>query len=128
MNLLLFENYASKSTLAMRYIVLGILLTIGLVVHCHGGGVYLYEVNATEVGLADAGWAARADDAATAITNPAGMTRIESREYEAMLMPISRLMQIADSCQGGFPGSLAAPRSTPWLLHSTSGSKTSISD
>ena len=32
---------------------------------CHGGGVYLYEVNATAVGLAGAGCAARADDTTT---------------------------------------------------------------
>ncbi len=67
--------------LSMRNVVLGFLLTIGWIVPCHGGGVYLYEVNATEVGLAGAGWAARADDASTVFTNPAGMTRIENREY-----------------------------------------------
>ena len=72
----------------MSNVVLGFLLTVGLTVPCYGGGVYLYEVNATEVGMAGAGWAARADDASTVFTNPAGMTRIEGREYEAMLMPL----------------------------------------
>ncbi len=74
--------------LLVRNIVLGFLLAIGWIAPCHGGGVYLYEVNATEVGLAGAGWAARADDATTAFTNPAGMMRIEGREFEVMLMPI----------------------------------------
>ena len=40
--------------LSMCNVVLGFLLTIGWIVPCHGGGVYLYEVNATEVGLAGA--------------------------------------------------------------------------
>jgi len=41
------------------------------------GGLYLYEVGSPDVGLAGAGYAARADDAATVFTNPAGMTRID---------------------------------------------------
>ncbi|MBP7148583.1 MAG: outer membrane protein transport protein [Acidobacteria bacterium] len=40
------------------------------------GGVILYEAGTPEVGLASAGWAARAEDAATILTNPAGMTRL----------------------------------------------------
>jgi long-chain fatty acid transport protein len=40
------------------------------------GGVLLYEFGTAEVGLAAAGYAARAQDASTAFTNPAGMTRL----------------------------------------------------
>ena len=43
----------------------------------HAGGLYLYEVGSPDVGLAGAGYAARAEDAATVFTNPAGMTRID---------------------------------------------------
>lgn len=46
---------------------------------CHGahaGGISLYEVGTPDVGLASAGYAARAQDAATVFTNPAGMTRL----------------------------------------------------
>ena len=46
----------------MRQFVLSMFLFIGWAVPCQGGGLYLFEVNATEVGLAGAGWAARADD------------------------------------------------------------------
>jgi len=46
----------------MRNAVLGLLLTIGWIVPGHGGGVYLYEVNATEVSLVGAGWATRAGE------------------------------------------------------------------
>jgi len=41
------------------------------------GGLYLYEIGSPDVGLAAAGYAARAQDAATTFTNPAGMTRID---------------------------------------------------
>jgi long-chain fatty acid transport protein len=38
-----------------------------------GGGAYLTEISSAEVGLASAGWAARAQDAGTLFSNPAGM-------------------------------------------------------
>lgn len=44
------------------------------------GGVILYEVGTPDVGFATAGWAARAEDAATILTNPAGMTRLEKND------------------------------------------------
>ncbi|HEX5043160.1 MAG TPA: outer membrane protein transport protein [Candidatus Polarisedimenticolaceae bacterium] len=40
------------------------------------GGALLYEVGTPDMGLASAGWAARAEDGATVLTNPAGMTRL----------------------------------------------------
>jgi long-chain fatty acid transport protein len=42
----------------------------------HAGGISLYEVGTADVGLAAAGYAARAQDASTVFTNPAGMTRL----------------------------------------------------
>lgn len=40
------------------------------------GGLSLYEVGTEDVGLASAGYSARAQDASTVLTNPAGMTRL----------------------------------------------------
>src|SRR5262245_3333550 len=40
------------------------------------GGIILYEVGTADVGLASAGYNARAQDASTVLTNPAGMTRL----------------------------------------------------
>ena len=40
------------------------------------GGISLYEVGTADVGLASAGYSARAQDASTVFTNPAGMTRL----------------------------------------------------
>jgi long-chain fatty acid transport protein len=41
------------------------------------GGIFLYEVGTPDMFTAGAGWAARAQDAATAFTNPAGMARLK---------------------------------------------------
>jgi len=40
----------------------------------------LYEVGTADVGLASAGYTARAQDASTAFTNPAGMTRLDGSQ------------------------------------------------
>jgi long-chain fatty acid transport protein len=45
--------------------------------------LYLYEVGSADTGLASAGYASRAQDAATLFTNPAGMTRLEKQELDA---------------------------------------------
>jgi long-chain fatty acid transport protein len=44
------------------------------------GGILLYEVGTPDMGLASAGWGARAQDASTILTNPAGMTRLEGMQ------------------------------------------------
>jgi long-chain fatty acid transport protein len=46
-----------------------------------GGGISLYEFGSPDVGLAAAGWAARAQDASTVFTNPAGMSRLEKSQF-----------------------------------------------
>ncbi len=59
-----------KSALVTAF---SIVLLIGFISgNTHAGGLYLYELGGPEVGLAGAGWAARAQDAAVVITNPAG--------------------------------------------------------
>jgi long-chain fatty acid transport protein len=40
------------------------------------GGISLYEVGRADIGLASAGYSARAQDASTVFTNPTGMTRL----------------------------------------------------
>ena len=47
------------------------------------GGITLYEVGSADVGLASAGYGARAQDASTVLTNPAGMTRLEGTQVLA---------------------------------------------
>ena len=57
-----------------RYFWAGILLASLIASPAQAGGLYLYELGTPDVGTAAAGWAARAQDAGTVFTNPAGMT------------------------------------------------------
>ncbi|MDZ7596858.1 MAG: OmpP1/FadL family transporter [Desulfobacterales bacterium] len=52
------------------------------------GGLYLYEIGTPDVGLAAAGYAARAQDPSTVFTNPAGMTRLDRSELQLGIMPL----------------------------------------
>ena len=54
----------------------------------HGAGLWLYEQGTPDVGTAAAGMAARADDAATAFANPAGMTRLKESQAMVGIQPI----------------------------------------
>ena len=69
-----------------RAMIRPIAMTAALVVGLFGGGpasaggLLLYEFGTAEVGLAAAGYAARAQDASTAFINPAGMTRLEGTQ------------------------------------------------
>lgn len=47
-----------------------------------GGGLSLYEIGTADVGLASAGWAARAQDPATLLKNPAGMSLLEGNQFQ----------------------------------------------
>jgi long-chain fatty acid transport protein len=47
------------------------------------GGITLYEVGSADLGLASAGYGARAQDASTVLTNPAGLTRLDGTQVLA---------------------------------------------
>ena len=47
------------------------------------GGLIAYEFGTADVGLASAGYGARAQDASTVFTNPAGMTRLAGTQFLA---------------------------------------------
>ncbi len=51
----------------------------------HAGGIQLWELGTPDVGLAAAGWSARAQDAATLFKNPAGMNQLEVPQLEVGL-------------------------------------------
>jgi long-chain fatty acid transport protein len=71
-----------------RYFWAGILLAFWSASSAQAGGLYLYELGNPDVGAAGAGWAARAQDAATVFTNPAGMTRLEKSELLVGVQPV----------------------------------------
>jgi long-chain fatty acid transport protein len=53
---------------------------LGAAATAHAGGLIAYEVGTADVGLASAGYGARAQDASTVFTNPAGMTRLDGSQ------------------------------------------------
>ena len=76
----------------------------------YAGGIYIYEMgNSTDTGYAGAGLTARATDAGTVFSNPAGMTRFEK---STMLVGITPLYIYApfdpdqDTTTGGSDGSV----------------------
>lgn len=66
----------AKSTIITTLGALSLLCTHAAL----AGGAIAYEIGTPDLGLAAAGYAARAQDAATAVTNPAGMTRLKQSE------------------------------------------------
>ncbi len=56
------------------------LIFLGLASQANAGGLYLYEMGTEDVGLANAGSAARAQDASVVANNPAGMTRLQGNQ------------------------------------------------
>jgi len=76
--------------LNMRYGFVAIFALVGLAFSgpAWAGGLALYELGTPDVGTAAAGWSARAQDASTAFTNPAGMTRLEKSQMLAGAQPL----------------------------------------
>jgi long-chain fatty acid transport protein len=75
---------ASKTILRWYHCVLSAIASVFLLVSAAwGGGVWLYEAGTPDLGTAGAGRAALADDASTAGTNPAGMTRLDRSQMLA---------------------------------------------
>jgi long-chain fatty acid transport protein len=70
----MFRNVALVAAIGL------VVMMAGLVHDAMAGGIILYELGTPDVGRASAGWAARANDAATVFTNPAGMARIPGKQ------------------------------------------------
>ncbi len=58
------------------------------VIPAQAAGLWLYEMGTPDVGTASAGMASRAEDAATAFANPAGMTRLKESQMMIGIQPI----------------------------------------
>lgn len=56
------------------------LVFLGFAGQVNGGGLYLYELGTEDIGLANAGTAARAQDASIVFGNPAGMTKLDGNQ------------------------------------------------
>lgn len=70
---------ARRLLLQLAFIMMsGVLLPTALM----AGGLTQYEVATPDVGYASAGYAARANDPGTVLTNPAGMTRLKGKQLQ----------------------------------------------
>ena len=87
---------ASKRTLKISTAALAFL---GLSTQIFAGSIYVYEMIPTEVGTAGAGSAAKAQNATTVFTNPAGMTYIDHNEIEAGATLMYTLMRLSTTWQ-----------------------------
>ncbi len=63
-------------------------LVQGFATAAWAGGLWMYEHGTPEVGTANAGVAARAEDASIAANNPAGMARLDKAEIMVTLQPV----------------------------------------
>jgi long-chain fatty acid transport protein len=70
--------------------LIGSMLACGAVLpqSSQAGGIELYEIATPDVGLASAGYAARAADASTVFKNPAGMSRLEGVQFQGGLQAL----------------------------------------
>ena len=73
-----------------RFTLVGVALAGGAMVTstAYAGGISLYEIATPDLGLASAGYAARADDASTLFKNPAGMSRLEGTQFQGGLQAL----------------------------------------
>jgi long-chain fatty acid transport protein len=74
--------------LCYRFLLIQALIGLVFSTPAWAGGLALYELGTPDVGTAAAGWSARAQDASTAFTNPAGMTRLEKSQMLAGVQPL----------------------------------------
>lgn len=70
---------------SFKLIIIASVLWLGVLGYgpAMAGGLIAYEIGTADVGLASAGYNARAQDASTVFTNPAGMTRLEGTQFLA---------------------------------------------
>jgi len=67
-------------------------------------GLILYEINSPLTGTASAGWSALAEDASTAFTNPAGMTRLDRSQLLVGAQPLIVTSRFHPSAETTFSG------------------------
>ena len=72
----------------LSILLVGAVLVQGFSPAAWAGGLWMYERGTPEVGTANAGVAARAEDASIAASNPAGMARLDKAEVLVGLQPV----------------------------------------
>jgi len=78
----------NRAVSVLRNLFVVAVLAQGFAPPAWAGGLWLYETATPDVGTANAGVAARAEDASIAASNPAGMARLERPEIMLGVQPI----------------------------------------
>lgn len=92
----------------------------------HAGGLYLYEIGTSDLGFASAGTAARAEDASTIYSNPAGMTRLAGDQLtvgaQALYGKVEYELDGKGALNGSDPGNIIGwlPGGSGFYSHSIS--------
>jgi long-chain fatty acid transport protein len=79
------KQSAMKSNKKLSLLGLAFVSGAVLPLPSRAGGIVLYEIATPDLGLASAGYAARAQDASTVFKNPAGMSRLEGSQFQGGL-------------------------------------------
>jgi len=79
-------------------------LAVGLSTPVRAGGLFLSEIGTSDVGLAGAGWAARAQDPATLFRNPAGMSLLEGNQLLVGAQLLYADLKFSDTGSSNFLG------------------------
>lgn len=98
---------------SLRYFAITALIASSL----NAGGLYLYELSTTETSMAGAGWAARAQDPTTAVTNPGGMTRLEGTQIQLTAQPLAIDTSFSSNNGGGSDLNSVLPGGSLFITH-----------
>jgi long-chain fatty acid transport protein len=79
---------ATRARSVAVYVALSTIALLMLPYPANAGGFFLYEIGTPDVGLASAGYAARAQEASTVFTNPSGMTILGHSQLLTGIQPI----------------------------------------
>lgn len=93
-----------RSKEALWALAVLICLVVALPVTAGAGGLFLTEIGTADVGLAGAGWAARAQDPATLFRNPAGMSLLEGNQILLGAQLLYADMKFSSQGSSGFLG------------------------
>jgi len=97
----------------LSYLALAALTTASL----NAGGLYLYELSTTETSMAGAGWAARAQDPTTVVTNPGGMSRLDGTQIQLTVQPLAIDTSFSSDSGGGSDLDSVLPGGSLFITH-----------
>jgi long-subunit fatty acid transport protein len=107
------KEYRNRTFTALS---IALAVTIVLAPSVWAGGISLYEIATPDVGLASAGYAARANDASTVFKNPAGMNQLNGAQLQGGLQALYGSVSFSPDANTSFRlGPDAGDNAVGWL-------------